>query len=192
MYKNVIIKLSVWTVNVKMICVNKTKVLIILYCICDFDKSIYKFSLSVRLSVCLFASNKRYFLSWNPRTFFFNVHKENMFTIELENGREASWKSSSYTLLVCLFVSLINVKTAVLIGPKFFVGPHVTQGRYMDDQMIKNLPLTKFDFWKIFKSTNFFWKSTNYLFCFVFVLQHLQKEHIHNWNRRWAQSVLKA
>ena len=150
MYKNVIIKLSVWTVNVKMICVNKAKVLIIFYYICDFNKSLCKFGLSLCLSVSVFVSNKRYCLSWNPRTFFQreHVHKENMFTIELENGREASWKYSSI-YFACLSVCILNKRqNGCTDRAKIFVGPHVTPERYMEDQIIKNLPLTKFDFWK--------------------------------------------
>ena len=38
------------------------------------------------------------------------------------------------------------------IGPTFFVGPNVTPGKFMDDRIFKNLPLTKFDF-RILKST---------------------------------------
>ena len=47
----------------------------------------------------------------------------------------------------------------------------------------KNLSLTKFDFWK-------FWKSKKFLF--VFVLQRIQRQNVHNWNRKWARSALKA
>jgi len=32
------------------------------------------------------------------------------------------------------------------IEPKFLVRPRVNQGRFIDDQTFKNLPLTKFDF----------------------------------------------
>ena len=55
-----------------------------------------------------------------------------MFTINLEDGREAPYNASLYINLACLsgclFVCLypINVKTAEPIGPKFFVGHHVT------------------------------------------------------------------
>ena len=59
----------------------------------------------------------------NPRiifVLFYDVHKENMFTINLEDGREAPSKTSIYKFgfSVCLFVWMsvclypINVKTA--------------------------------------------------------------------------------
>jgi len=77
-----------------------------------------------------------------------------------------------YTLLVCLFVWLysINVKTAKLIGSNFLWDLMWSQGRFMDDRIFKSLPLTKFDFWR-------FWKSTK-KFLFVFVLQCVQSENV--------------
>ena len=74
----------------------------------------------------------------NPRiTFvlFYDVYKENMFTINLEDGREAPSKASLYINLACLSVCLsvclypINVKTAEPIGPKFVVGHLGTPGK---------------------------------------------------------------
>ena len=53
-----------------------------------------------------------------------------------------------YTLLICLDVHDLCLfvsnkrQTAEPFGPKIFVG----QGRFMDDRLSKNLPLTKFDF----------------------------------------------
>ena len=49
---------------------------------------------------------------------FYNVHKEHMFTIKIEDGREASYL---YINLACLSVCLypINVKTAEPIRPNF-------------------------------------------------------------------------
>ena len=49
-------------------------------------------------------------------------------------------------LSVCLFVCLypINVKTAEPIGPKFFLGHHVTTGKVYD-QNFKYLSPSKFD-----------------------------------------------
>ena len=66
----------------------------------------------------------------NPRiifVLFYDVHKENMFTINLEDGREAPSKASLYINLACLSVCLypINVKTAEPIRPEFCVEPHV-------------------------------------------------------------------
>ena len=48
----------------------------------------------------------------NPRTIFvlfYDVHKENMFTINLEDGREAPYKASLYIyiMLLSLFVCLV-------------------------------------------------------------------------------------
>jgi len=53
-----------------------------------------------------------------------------------------------YIYFACLSVRLypINVKTAEPIGPKFFVWTHVTQGRFMGDRILKNLPPSKFYF----------------------------------------------
>ena len=59
-----------------------------------------------------------------------------------------------YTLVGCLYP--INVKTAEPIGPKFWLDIAWPQGRFMDDIVFKYLPLTKFDFWKFWKSTNFY------------------------------------
>ena len=89
--------------------------------------------------------------------------------------------------LVCLFVCLypINVKTAEPIEPKFVVGPRVTPWKvYEWSNDVKNLPLTKFNLWKFWKSTIFFYKICEICFC-------LQREHVQNWNRRWVRSAKK-
>ena len=72
----------------------------------------------------------------------------------------------SVCLSVCLFVCLypINVKTAEPIGPKFFVGHHVTPGKVYGWSNFQNMPPSKFDFWKFWKSTNFFENLRNVLF----------------------------
>ena len=59
-----------------------------------------------------------------------------MFTINLEDGREAPFKASLYIYFACMYVCLhpINVKTAEPIGHTFCMGPH---GRFMDDQNFK-------------------------------------------------------
>ena len=91
-----------------------------------------------------------------------------------------------FTLLVSrLFVCLypINVKTAEPIGSKFFVRPCVTQGRFKDERIFKHLPLTNLIYENFENPRNFL---------FVFVLQYIQKEHVHNRNLRWARSALKA
>ena len=85
-----------------------------------------------------------------------------------------------FFLLRCLFVCIqINVKTAEPIGAYFFVGPRMTPGK-----VYERLIFQKFDFWKLWKSTKLF---TMFLFNNV-----LQRDHVHNWNRRWARSALKA
>jgi len=48
----------------------------------------------------------------NPRiifVLFYDVHKENMFTINLEDGREAPAKASIYKFLNFYFLSLIKL-----------------------------------------------------------------------------------
>ena len=63
---------------------------------------------------------------------FYNVYKENMLKIGIEDGSEAPWKPSLYIYFTCLFGCLsihlypINVKKAEPIGPKFCVGHRVT------------------------------------------------------------------
>ena len=106
-----------------------------------------------------------------------HVHKENMFTIELENGREASWKYSSI-YFACLSVCILNKRqNGCTDRANIFVGPHVTPERYMEDQIIKNLPLTKFDFWKILKSTIFL--KNPQTICFVlFLFYNIYKKNI--------------
>ena len=44
----------------------------------------------------------------------------------------------------CLYP--INVKTAESIGPNFLLDLMGSQGRFMDDQIFKNLSVPKFDF----------------------------------------------
>ena len=85
----------------------------------------------------------------NPRiifVLFYDVHKENKFTINLGDGREASSKASVYILCLSVCLYPINVKTAEPIGPKFFVGPCMTPGKIHDI---------------------FFLNPPNFLFCFV-------------------------
>jgi len=53
-----------------------------------------------------------------------------------------------YINLACLSVCLypINVKTAEPIGPKFFVGPHVTPGKVYECTKFKEFVLKSFLF----------------------------------------------
>ena len=61
---------------------------------------------------------------------FYNVHKENMFTIEIEDGRKSP-KSLVYINFACLSVCLypINVKTVEPIEPKFYMATLLTLGK---------------------------------------------------------------
>ena len=82
-----------------------------------------------------------------------------------------------------------NVKTAEPIGPKFFVGSRVTPGKVYEWSNFQKFASIKIRFLKILKIHNiFFRKSAKFLFC----LQCTQIEHVHNWNRRWSQSALRA
>ena len=84
-----------------------------------------------------------------------------------------------FGLSVCLFVCLsvclypINVKTAEPIGPKFFVGHHVTTGKVYDEwskfQIFVSIKIrSSLNFWKFWKSTKFFVKIRElFLFCFT-------------------------
>ena len=62
----------------------------------------------------------------------------------------------SGSLSICLYP--IKIKTAESIGPKLFVGPHMTQ-RFMDDQNFKIKPPTNIDFYK-----NFFFTKKEKMF----------------------------
>ena len=68
---------------------------------------------------------------------------------------------------VCLFVCLytINVKTAEPIGPKFFVGHHVTTGKVYERskfQIFVSIKIrSSLNFWKFWKSTKLFVKIRN-------------------------------
>ena len=54
----------------------------------------------------------------NPRinfVFFYDVHKENMFTINLEDGREAPYKASMYKYNYVLYMKGLISKNRKLI-----------------------------------------------------------------------------
>ena len=74
-----------------------------------------------------------------------------------------------YVNYACLYVCLypINVKTAEPIRPKFCVWPHVTPGRFMNDQNFQNLCFKVLYFCKILKSAKKYNKIRNFLFCFI-------------------------
>jgi len=95
---------------------------------------------------------------------------------------------------VCLFVSLLvcnKRQTSWTDWAQFFYGTsHDPREGLWIIQFFKNLLPTKFDFWK-------FWNPQKKI-CFnpqkmiIFILQCLQREHVHNSKRRWARSALKA
>ena len=105
-------------------------------------------------------------------------------------NRQCNSKQSS--LLVFLFVYIQLTSTQLnWLGPNFFVGPRVTPGRVYEWSNFQKCASNKIRFLKILKINEFsFIKSAKYLF--VFVLQRTQREQVHNWNRRWARSSVKA
>ena len=82
--------------------------------------------------------------------------------------------SNLYINLACLFVCLFVciVKTAEPIGPKFFVGHHVTTGKvyeWLKFQIFVSIKIrSSLNFWKFWKSAKFFVKIRElFLFCFT-------------------------
>ena len=71
----------------------------------------------------------------------------------------------------CLFVCLYNKRQNGLTDRAqiFSIGSSVTQGRFMDGRIFKNLLLKKFNFYKFEKFKRFFLNPRN--FWFIFVLQ---------------------
>ena len=72
----------------------------------NYFPSIYKFGLSVCLSVCLYPINVKTAEPIGPK--FFVGHKENMFTINLGDGREAPSKARKKGVKHLEF--LVNIK----------------------------------------------------------------------------------
>ena len=125
-------------------------------------------------------SGMHIWLSW-----FYILHTRTQQYTECPN-KYGNWGTKSHYLyrnLACLFVCLypINVKTAEPIGPKFFVGHHVTAGKVYEWTKFKIFVSIKIrsslNFWKFWNPRNFLWKSANY---FCFVLRFTQREHVHN------------
>jgi len=84
-------------------------------------------------------------------------------------------------LSVCFFCLYpINLETAEPIGPKFFGKPHMTPGKVYRRSKIQKLASKKLFKNKFWKFTIFFYKIHE---LFVFVLQCIQRENVHNWNR---------
>ena len=61
----------------------------------------------------------------------------------------------SVCMFVCLFVSNKRQNGWTERAQIFFGSLVWFQGRFMDDQIFKNFPLRKFDFWKFWKSPKF-------------------------------------
>ena len=94
-------------------------------------------------------------------------------------------------LALCLFICLypINVKMAEPIGPKFFVGHHMTTGKvYEYYKKILKVFFKGFQFCKkkikFLKIRKFFFKSAIF---FLLCFKCKQKELVHNLNRRWGK-----
>ena len=74
-------------------------------------------------------------------------------------------------LSVCLIYP-INVKTAQPIAPKLCVEPYVAPWKVYEWSKFQKFASNKFNFHIILKILDF---------CFVFVLQCIQRENFHNW-----------
>ena len=88
---------------------------------------------------------------------------------------------------VCLFVFNKRQNGWTDQAQLFCGTSRMTPGKVYGWSNFQKFATNKIQFLKILKSTIFI-KNVN----FVFVLQCIQKEHVHNWNRRWALSALKA
>ena len=90
----------------------------------------------------------------------------------------------------------INLKMAKPIGPKFCVGPHMTQGRVMDAQSYTNLCPKVFDFCSILKIRKKILLNLWTFFCYCFKVYKEKmikdKATIKSWNRRKARSAQKS
>jgi len=93
----------------------------------------------------------------------------------------------SVCVLVCLLVSNKRQNGWTDQAQLFYGTFRMTPGKVYGWSNFQKFATNKIQFLKILKSTIFI-KNVN----FVFVLQCIQKEHVHNWNRRWALSALKA
>ena len=87
------------------------------------------------------------------------------------------------SLSVCLFVCLypINVKMAEMIGPNFFVGPHMTPGNVYGCSKLKHLCTKVFYFCKRLKITKNIFLNPQTFFVIV--------SYCTSWNRRWARNA---
>ena len=83
------------------------------------------------------------------------------------------FRSSLYTLVVCLCISN-KCQNGWTDRVHFFVGPRV-MGWFENNINFKNLPLTKFDFWKLWKSTKLFFIKSGKSFV-VFLFYNVYKE----------------
>ena len=83
-------------------------------------------------------------------------------------------------VFVCLFPT--NVEKAEPIGPKFCVGPYMTEERLRDAQNYKNVCPKVFDF------ENARTNIIHELFCLLLFILYTIK----SLNRIWARSAIKA
>ena len=91
----------------------------------------------------------------------------------LKSLKDQFWEDSLHLYFACLAVYMYptDVKTAKPIWPKFWGIYALSKYQTLASIVIK-----------FRKSTNFFYKICHF---FVFVLQCIQKENIHSWNRRY-------
>ena len=80
----------------------------------------------------------------------------------------------------CFFLYPINLKKAESIG----TSRDPREGLWMIEFL--KICLNKFDFWKFWKSAKSFYKIGWNFVCFVLIC--IQRENVHNWNRRWVKS----
>ena len=130
-------------------------------------------------------AKKFQFFSYIFPSFFFKLL---FFLPRAKPGTSASHIYLSVCLGVWLFVS--NKRLNDLTDrAQFFCGTS-SDPREVYLSNLQKLASNKIKLWKFWKSTIFFYKNRKIIFGFD--LQCIQREHVHNWNRRWARSALKA
>ena len=110
-----------------------------------------------------------------PPEYIYNYNnKNNTHTNISHRKKDCATMLSIYIYFACLSVCLypLNVKTAKPIGHKFFVGPRATPGKvYGWSNFLTFAILTKFDFWKFWKS-RFFYNIREIFVGFCFFIVH--------------------
>ena len=93
---------------------------------------------------------------------------------------------------VCFFVCIRKTpKLQNRWGLVFFVGPHLTTEKGYEWLNFKKIDSNKIRILKILKINEIFFLNPRNNW-FVFLLQCIQGENVHNWKRRWARSALQA